>query len=70
MPDNKCQTCEYWKPLAELPEGQGQCRRFPPQRNGVSVHFKTYPQNGESKEDYDWPITYKTNWCGEFVEEE
>ncbi len=55
-----CSACQWWHyhanegDEANLEKGVGYCRRFPPSRreNGVGA----------------WPITFGTDWCGEYAE--
>ncbi len=55
-----CSACQWWHfhpregEEASAEQGVGYCRRFPPTRreNGIGA----------------WPITFGSDWCGEYAE--
>lgn len=54
-----CESCVYWDSISNLytSDGQGHCRRNAPgMQRGREMLFAL------------WPITRKTDWCGEWAE--
>lgn len=53
-----CDTCLHWKPMKDPDAGRaikGQCRRGP-------------PTVMDRAQDGVWPITLRTEWCGEWAQ--
>jgi hypothetical protein len=51
-----CGNCDFWEAINEQPGGKGICRREPPiSKNKQEGVFTAI-----------WPVSHKTDWCGEF----
>lgn len=48
--EKKCRTCKFWNSFQD--EKDGTCQRYPPTRT----------VDGESR----FPLTFETEWCGEW----
>ena len=58
-PTESCQSCKFWKENRI----SGDCRRFPP----VDI---VRIRDGDSTVGAEFPTTYPTEWCGEYVKGE
>ena len=47
---DKCIECKFW--LHRRTTNVGECRRYAPRKGGAGV--------------FDWPVTRREDWCGEF----
>ena len=55
--DRMCHDCQYWDGDGSPQPHQGTCHRYAPQ-----------PVAGEpQRTEISWPITYESDWCGEFT---
>lgn len=77
--DRACARCVFWAEGEGSEEGYGQCRRKPPSFAGASADvFRAWAYGPDSDEPDDqnlammglWPVTHKSDWCGEFRESE
>lgn len=68
-----CQKCRFW--VAEPGEDSGECRRYAPRAIlpislGIQVDFVErdveIPHEAARRRP-QWPETYLTEWCGEWV---
>ena len=60
---NKCKDCRnYSAPPVLEPQGQGNCRRYPPR-----AYLLPGGQPGQIMNMSVWPVVQPDQFCGEFV---
>lgn len=61
MKKETCEFCKFWEKADErgvVIEGDfGRCKRYAP---------LPMPKSPEVSNDFNWPLTRKIDWCGEF----
>ena len=60
-----CCRCDFWTGDKKKKEGQGQCRRYPPQNAGV-VPTQNLAGQVQPSIIAGFPSTRASEWCGEF----
>ena len=78
MTKNKCDKCKFWDKLPNdgtEPFDYGRCKRYPPQTDLPYILWEIkeaiqkeydFPMDIKPQFENNWPVTYASDWCGEF----
>jgi hypothetical protein len=82
MDTESCSMCRFWRRDADVADGSGDCRRYPPRYDlpqllilaaldvrdgGRRIGVHSPPCGVEGDPDmHHWPATYEDQWCGEY----
>ena len=74
MNEGQCDGCLYWSMYHDGGKEIGECRRHAPDKTSKYQltnieENESIPEHRRGKTLYEWPLTRKTDWCGEFRQE-